>query len=64
MRGNDTKAGAQKVIKLKKEGKTVYQFTVNNSAISTAEKQGVSAEQYILARAKIELYEWQRKQNA
>jgi len=50
-----------KTIKIKKDGKTFHQFVVHDSTLALAEKLGVSKEQYIIERAKVELEE--RKAN-
>ena len=50
-----------KTIKLKKDGKTFHQFIVPDSVLALAEKLGISREQYIIERAKVELEE--RKAN-
>lgn len=44
-----------KTIKLRKDGKTVYQFIVYDSQLSLAEKLGIDESQYIIELAKVEL---------
>jgi hypothetical protein len=46
-----------KTIKLKKDGKTFHQFIVPDSVLALAEKLGISKDQYIIERAKVELKE-------
>jgi hypothetical protein len=46
-----------KTIKLKKDGKTFHQFIVPDSVLNLAEKLGISKDQYIIERAKVELEE-------
>ena len=50
-----------KTIKIKKNGKTFHQFILHDAAIALAEKLGISREQYIMERSKIELEERRKK---
>jgi len=51
-----------KTIKLKVDKKTIYQFILHDAEVSLAEKLGISQEQYIIERSKVELEE-RRKRN-
>ena len=46
-----------KEIVIKRGGKKVYQFIVSDTQLKIAEKLGISREQYIMERSKIELEE-------
>ena len=46
-----------KTIKIKKNGKIFHQFILHDAEIVLAEKLGISREQYIMERSKIELEE-------
>jgi len=50
-----------KTIYIKKDGKKFHQFIVHDSMLKIAKQFGISEEQYIIERAKIELEE--RKTN-
>ena len=50
-----------KTIKLKVDGKTIHQFILHDAQVSLAEKLGISQEQYIIERSKVELEERHKK---
>lgn len=51
-----------KTIKLKVEGKTVYQFDVIDAQLKLAKKLGISEKDFITELAKVHLDEHYRKQ--
>jgi hypothetical protein len=50
-----------KTIVLKQNGKKIYQFKVQDAALSLAERLGISEQQYITELAKAHLTEKKRK---
>ena len=52
-----------KTIKLKVEGKTVYQFVVTQAQLDLAKKLGVKEEDFITELAKVNLKEHEAKKN-
>jgi hypothetical protein len=50
-----------KTIKLKVDGKTTHQFILHDAEVALAEKLGISREQYIIEKCKVELEERRKK---
>ena len=50
-----------KTIAIKQNGKKVYQFIVSDTQLEIAKKLGISEQQYITERAKVELAEKGKK---
>jgi hypothetical protein len=50
-----------KTIKLKVDGKTIHQFILHDAGVALAEKLGISREQYIIEKCKVELEERRKK---
>jgi hypothetical protein len=50
-------------IKLKVDKKTIHQFILHDAELSLAEKLGISREQYIIERSKVELEERHKRNN-
>jgi hypothetical protein len=50
-----------KTIYIKKDGKKIHQFIVHDSMLKIAKRLGISEEQFIIERSKVELEE--RKAN-
>jgi hypothetical protein len=50
-----------KTIVLKTNGKKIYQFIVSDTQLNIAKKLGISEQQYIIERAKVELAEKGKK---
>jgi hypothetical protein len=50
-----------KTIKLRINGKVVHQFILHDAEVALAEKLGITKEQYVIEKSKLELEERRKK---